>query len=127
MAALLRDAPLDPHAVAELVRGGTVLMLCDVALPPAAPPVGAVAFRVDERTRTAELAGVGVASAWRGRGLGRRLVTSALTALRAAGMERVHAWARAESPAAALLAGSGFVADNGTADSAGRSRFLLSL
>jgi GNAT superfamily N-acetyltransferase len=126
-AALLRDVPLDPGEVAELLGQRGVLVLSDVTLPPTAPPVGAVAFRVDRRSRTAELAGVGMLEPWRGQELGQRLVTGALTAARADGVERVVAWARPGSPWASLLAVAGFVADNCTADSGGRRRYLLLL
>lgn len=126
-AALLRDVPLDPGEVAELLGQHGVLVLSDVTLPRTAPPVGAVAFRVDLRSRTAELAGVGVLEPWHGQDLGHRLVTGALTAARADGVERVLAWARPGSPWASLLARAGFVADNCTADSGGRRRYLLLL
>jgi GNAT superfamily N-acetyltransferase len=127
VATLLRDVPVDPGQVAELVRQRGVLVLSDVTLPQAAPPVAAAAFRIERRARTAELIGVGVLTAWRRRGLGRRLVTSALTVLRAEGVDRVQAWADPRSPGAALLASTGFVADNYTAGTRGGSRFLLLL
>lgn len=108
-AALLRDVPLNPGEVTGLLGQRGVLVLGDVTLPPTAPPVGAVAFRIDRPSRTAELIGVGLLEPWRGPELSERLVTGALTAARADGVERVLAWARPGSPWAALLAAAGFV------------------
>lgn len=127
VATLLRDVPVDPGEVAELVRQRCVLILSDVTLPPTAPPVAAAAFRIERQARTADLIGVGVLGPWRRRGLGRRLLTSALTVLRAEGVDRVHARAHPGSAGASLLVSAGFVADNYTADSGGRIRFLLLL
>ncbi len=126
-ATLLRDVPLDLAEVAEMLGQRGVLVLCDVTLPPTAPPVGAVAFRVDRQSRTAVLAGAGVLEPWRGRELGHRLITGALTVARADGVERVLAWAEPGSPWESLLADAGFVADNGTADAGGRRHYLLLL
>ncbi len=123
---MLRDVPVDPGEVAELVRQRCVLVLSDVTLPPEAPPVAAAAFRID-RVKTADLLGVGVLESWRCQGLGRRLLTSVLTVLRAEGVDRVHARARPGSQGASLLVSAGFIGDDYTADSGGRIRFLLLL
>ena len=127
VATLLRDVPVNPAQVAELVRQRGVLVLSDVTLPPTAPPVAAAAFLIDPPARSADLSGVGVAKSWRRKGVGRRLLTSALTVLRAAGVDRVHAWALPTSQGASLLVSAGFIADDYTADSGGRIRFLLLL
>ena len=127
VAALLRDVPVNPAQVAELVRQRGVLVLSDVTLPPTAPPVAAAAFLIDPPARSADLIGIGVATPWRRKGAGRRLLTSALTVLRAAGVDRVHAWAHPASGGASLLVSAGFLADDYTADSDGRIRFLLLL
>jgi GNAT superfamily N-acetyltransferase len=127
VAALLRDVPVDPAQVAEQVREREILVLSDVTLPPAAPPLAAAAFRIDRRAKVAHLTGIGVLEPWRRRGLGRRLLTSTLTVLRAQGTDRVQAWAQPGSPGASLLVSTGFVADNYTADSGGRVRFVLCL
>lgn len=81
VAALLRDVPVDPAEVCELVRSRGVLVLSDVTLPPDAPPLAAAAFRVDPRARTADLIGIGVLELWRRQGMGRRLLTGVLTVL----------------------------------------------
>ena len=127
VAALLRDVPVNPARVADLVRQRGVLVLSDVTLPPTAPPVAAAAFLIDPPARSADLIGVGVAKPWRRKGVGRRLLTSALTVLRAAGADRVQAWALPASQGASLLVSAGFIADDYTADSGGRIRFLLLL
>jgi GNAT superfamily N-acetyltransferase len=129
VAALLREVPLDPEEVAHLMRHHDVLVLSDLSLPPGAPPLAAVAFRVDRAARTAYLAGLGVRAQLRGRGLGRRLLTGALTWLRADGLEQVHAVADRDGAAASLLASAGFTAVDGQdADRAdGRSRLALLL
>lgn len=124
---LLREVPVDPREVAGLVRQRAVLVLSDVTLPPAAPPVAAAAFHFDRSAKTARLAGIGVAAPLRRRGLGRRLLTGALMLLRAEGFERVHACAAPAGAAASLLASAGFAADADTAQAGGRSRFLLLL
>ena len=123
---LLRDVPLAPREVADLMRLRGVLVLSDVTLPPSAPPLAAAAFRLDRAAGTAELAGIGVAALLRRRGLGRRLLTGALTVLRAEGFERVHACA-APGAGTSLLASAGFTAAGGAAQSGGRSRFVLLL
>jgi GNAT superfamily N-acetyltransferase len=129
VAALLREVPLDPGEVADLMRHHGVLVLSDLSLPPAAPPAAAVAFRLDRAARTAQLVGIGVRTQLRGRGLGRRLMTGALTWLRADGFEQVHAVAARGEAAASLLASAGFTAaDRQDADGAdGRSRLVLLL
>jgi GNAT superfamily N-acetyltransferase len=125
--ALLREVPVGPQEVAGLVRQRAVLVLSDVTLPRSTPPVAAAAFRFDRPAKTAQLVGIGVAGPARGRGLGRRLLTSALMVLRAEGFERVLAWAEPSGGAAALLASAGFAADKNAAQADGRSRFLLLL
>jgi GNAT superfamily N-acetyltransferase len=127
VATLLRDVPVDPGQVAELVRQRGVLVLSDVTLPATSPPVAAAAFLIDPPTRSADLIGIGVAKSWRRKGVGRRLLTSALTVLRAAGVDRVRAWAHPGSQGASLLVSAGFIADDYTGDSGGRIRFLLLL
>jgi len=59
--------------------------------------------------------------------LGRRLLTGALTVLRAEGYERVQARAEPDGAAAALLASAGFGADGDAARADGRARFVLLL
>jgi GNAT superfamily N-acetyltransferase len=129
VAALLREVPLDPGEVADLMRHHGVLVLSDLSLPPGVPPLAAVAFRVDRAARTAQLAGIGVRAQLRGRGLGRGLLTGALTWLRADGLEQVHAIAARDGAAASLLASAGFTAADGQdADRAdGRNRLVLLL
>jgi hypothetical protein len=127
VAALLREVPLGPREVAGLIRQRAVLVLSDVTLPPSAPPVAAAAFRFDRPAKTARLVGIGVAGPLRRRGRGRRLLTGALTVLRAEGFERVQAWAQPGGAAAALLASAGFTTGGDPAPTAGRSRFLLLL
>jgi GNAT superfamily N-acetyltransferase len=124
---LLREVPVDPREVADLVRQRAVLVLSDVTLPPAAPPVAAAAFRFDRPAKTAQLAGIGVAAPLRRRGLGRRLLTGALMLLRAEGFERVHACAGPAGAAASLLVSAGFAADGDTPQADACSRFLLQL
>jgi len=63
----------------------------------------------------------------RRRGLGHRLLTGALTWLRADGLERVQACAARGGAGASLLASTGFTADHETARADGRSRFVLLL
>ncbi len=127
VAALLRDVPADSGEVAELLRRREVLILSDVTLPPTAPPVAAVAFRINRQCKSAQLIGIGVLEPWRRQGLGSRLLTCAMTVLRAVGVDRVQAWARPASQGASLLVNAGFVADDYTADSGGQIRFLLLL
>jgi GNAT superfamily N-acetyltransferase len=79
VAALLGAVPLDPVQVADLMRHHRVVVLSDLTLPPSAPPLAAAAFRLHWPARTAGLAGIGVAAGLRRRGLGRRLLTGALT------------------------------------------------
>ena len=124
---LLREVPVAPREVADLVRRRAVLVLSDVTLSPSAPPVAAAAFRFDLPAKTAQLLGIGVSAPLRGRGLGRRLLTGALMLLRAEGFERVHACAVPGGAPSALLAGAGFAVDEDTAQAGGRGRFLLRL
>jgi GNAT superfamily N-acetyltransferase len=130
VAALLRDVPVDPLEVADLMRDHGVLVLSDLSLPQAAPPLAAAAFRLDRAAGIAQLAGIGVQLHLRGRGLGRRLLTGALTWLRADGFEQVHAFAAGGGAAASLLASAGFIAEGDAAPVApadGRSRLVLVL
>ena len=109
VAALLKDVPVDPAELADLMRDHCVLVLSDLSLPSTAPPLAAVAFRLDRAAGIAQLAGIGVRMQLRRQGLGRRLLTGA---------------------AASLLASAGFVAERDTAptDPAnGRSRLVLVL
>ena len=66
IAALLREVPLDAVEVAGLMRHHRVVVLSDLTLPPAAPPVAAAAFRLHRPAGTAQLAGIGVAVHLRG-------------------------------------------------------------
>ena len=127
MAALLRDVPVDPVEVADLMRRHWVLVLSDLTLPPMAPPLAVAGFRLDQRTATAQLAGIAVRLRLRRRGLGHRLLTGALTWLRAEGFERVQAFAPADRAGALLLASAGFIADLDPARADARSRFVLLL
>jgi GNAT superfamily N-acetyltransferase len=125
--ALLREIPLDLVEVADLMRHHRVLVLCDLTLPSAAPPVAAAAFRLHRPTCTAQLAGIGVAVHLRRRGLARRLLTGALMLLRAEGVERVQACAAPGGAGVSLLASIGFAADYGTDWSDGRTPLVLPL
>jgi ribosomal protein S18 acetylase RimI-like enzyme len=127
VAALLREVPVGCLEVADLMRHHRVLVLGDLTLPPTAPPVAAAAFRLHRPAGTAQLAGIGVAVHLRRSGLGRRLLTGALTLLRADGFERVQACVAAGGAGASLLASAGFTADHGTARQDGRSSFVLLL
>lgn len=125
--ALLRDVPLDPREVADLIRRRGVFVLADLTLPLSAQPVAAAAFRYDRADRTAQLVGVGVLTPWRRRGLGRRLLTGILTVLRAEGHERVSACTGSVGAGASLLASVGFAVDSGAAQAEGRTRYSLTL
>jgi GNAT superfamily N-acetyltransferase len=129
VAALLQDVPVDPAEVADLMRDRGVLVLCDLSQSPTAPPLAAAAFRLDRPAGIAQLAGIGVRAHLRGRGLGRRLLTGALTWLRADGFEQVHAFAAGGGAAASLLASAGLTvgADQyaNPADGPGRLVLLL--
>ena len=125
--ALLREVPLDAVEVAELMRHHRVVVLSDLTLPSAAPPVAAAAFRLHRRAGTAQLAGIGVAVHLRGRGLARRLLTGALMLLRAEGVKRVQACAAPGGVGASLLTSIGFTADHGTARADSRARLVLPL
>ena len=109
------------------MRHRSVLVLSDLTLPPTAPPLAAAAFRLHRSAGTAELAGIAVRLDLRRRGLGRRLLTGALTWLRADGFEQVHAFAAGGGAGASLLASAGFTADHDTDRADGRSRLVLLL
>jgi N-acetylglutamate synthase-like GNAT family acetyltransferase len=127
IAALLRDVPLDPLEVADLIRQRGVFVLADLTQPPSARPVAAAAVRYNRAGRTAQLVGVGVLAPWRRRGLGRRLLTGILTLLRAEGLERVYACTGSVGAGASLLASAGFADDRGAAQAGGRRRYSLTL
>jgi ribosomal protein S18 acetylase RimI-like enzyme len=130
VAALLRDVPVDPVEVADLMRRHWVLVLSDLTLPPTAPVIAVAAFRLDQPTATAHLAGIAVRLHLRRRGLGHRLLTGALTSLRAEGFERVLAFPPPDGAGASLLASAGFIDDcalDPTALAAGRGRLILLL
>jgi ribosomal protein S18 acetylase RimI-like enzyme len=127
VAALLRDVPVDPPEVADLIRHHGVFVLADLTLPLSARPVAAAAFRYHRHTATAQVAGVGVLVTLRRRGLGCRLLTGALTLLRAEGFARVHASAASGGAGASLLASAGFAVDGDAARAGGCSRFALVL
>ena len=127
VAALLREVPLDAVEVADLMRRHRVLVLCDLTLPSAAPPVAAAAFRLHRPAGTAQLAGIGVAVHLRRRGLARRLLTGALMVLRAEGFERVQAQAEPGGAGTSLLASIGFTVDHGAARVDGRTCLVLPL
>ena len=109
------------------MRRHRVLVLSDLTLPSAAPPVAAAAFCLHRPTGTAQLAGIGVAAHLRGKGLARRLLTSALMLLRAEGLERVQACAAPGGAGASLLTSIGFAADHGMARADGRTHLMLPL
>ena len=109
------------------MRRHRVLVLSDLTLPSAAPPVAAAAFCLHRPVGTAQLVGIGVAAHLRGKGLARRLLTSALMLLRAEGLERVQACAAPGGAGASLLASIGFAADHGMARVDGRTRLMLPL
>ena len=73
------------------------------------------------------MVGIGVSVHLRRRGLGHRLLTRALTGLRAEGFERVQAGAAPGGAGASLLALIGFTVDHGTARAEDRTRFVLLL
>jgi GNAT superfamily N-acetyltransferase len=125
--ALLQHVPVDPAEVADLIRDRGVLVLYDLTLSPTAPPLAAAAFRLHRPSRTARLAGIGVRADLRGRGLGRRLLTGALTWLRADGFEQVCAFGAGGGAGPSLLASAGFTADHDTDRADGRSRLVLLL
>jgi GNAT superfamily N-acetyltransferase len=125
--ALLRDVPVGPVEVADLMRHHRVLVLSDLTLPPTAPPLAAAAFRLHRPARTAQLVGIGVSVHLRQRGLGHRLLTGALTWLRAEGFEQVQAHAARGGAGASLLASIGFTAGHGTARADDRTRLVLPL
>jgi N-acetylglutamate synthase-like GNAT family acetyltransferase len=127
VAALLRDVPLDSVEVADLMRHHRVLVLSDLTRPPTAPPIAVAAFRLDQPTATAQLAGIAVPPYLRRRGFGHRLLTGALMLLRAEGFERVQARAATGGAGASLLASIGFIADHGTSRADGRTRLVLLL
>ena len=127
VAALLRDVPLDPWEVADLIRQRGVFVLADLTLPLSAPPVAVAAFRYDRAAGTAQLVGVGVVAPWRRRGLGRRLLAGILTWLRVEGFKWVYACTESGGAGASLLASAGFASDSGAAQARGRSRFSLTL
>lgn len=127
VAALLRDVHIGSLEVADLMRRHGVLILSDLTLPPTAPPVAAVAFRFHRPTRTAQLAGIAVRLHLRRRGLARRLLTGALTWLRADGYEQVWACATPGGAGVSLLASAGFTTGGDTTQADGCSRFLLLL
>jgi ribosomal protein S18 acetylase RimI-like enzyme len=81
----------------------------DLLTPGACGLVGAAALdQVDDVTT--QLCGLAVAPAYRGRGLGRRLLADVADRLRAAGVEQLVAPAVHDRALAALLARAGFVA-----------------
>jgi len=128
VAALLCDVPVDPLQVADLIRHHGVFVLSDLTLPPTAPPLAVAAFRLHRAAGSARLAGIGVSVHLRRRGLGHRLLTSALIWLQADGFEQVHAFAARGGAAAALLASAGFAAADGQdADRADGRRHLVLL
>jgi GNAT superfamily N-acetyltransferase len=104
-----------------------VLVLSDLTLPPTAPPTAAAAFRLDRPAGTAQLTGIAVRSHLRRRGLGHRLLTGALTWLRAEGFEQVWACPPPDGVCASLLASAGFVADCDTVPAARPHRLVLLL
>ena len=127
IAALLREVPLDAVEVAGLMRHHRVVVLSDLTLPSAAPPVAAAAFCLHRPAGTAQLAGIGVAVHLRRKGLARRLLTGALMLLRAEGLERVQAYPVPGGAGASLLASIGFTTDQGAAQAAGRTGLVLLL
>ena len=127
VASLLRDVPVNPRKVADLIRQRGVFVLADLTLPLSARPVAAAVVRYDRAAGTAQLVGIGVLASLRRRGLGSRLLTGVLTFLRAEGFERVYACTEARSAGASLLASAGFADDGSAAPPADRSRLSLTL
>ena len=109
------------------MRHHRVLVLSDLTLPLAAPPLAAAAFRLHRPAGIAQLVGMGVSVHLRRRGLGRRLLTGALMGLRAEGFERVQAGAAPGRAEASLLASIGFTVDHGAARVDGRTCLVLPL
>jgi len=66
VASLLRDVPVNPRKVADLIRQHAVFILADLTLPLSARPVAADAVRYDRAAGTAQLVGIGVrvTAAW---------------------------------------------------------------
>ena len=127
IAALLRDVPIGPVEVADLMRRHSVLVLSDLTLPPTAPPLAAAAFCLHRPAGTAQLVGIGVAAHLRRKGLARRLLTGAFMLLRSQGLERVQAHAVPDGAGASLLASAGFTADHSTPWAGDRTRLVLPL
>ena len=127
VAALLCDVPVGPVEVADLIRHHRVLVLSDLTLPSAAPPLAAAAFRLHQPAGTVQLVGIGVRAGLRRRGLGHRLLTGALTWLRADGFERVQACAAPGGAGASLLASAGFAVGHQTPQADGCTRLVLLL
>ncbi len=86
-----------------------LFVLSDVTLPPATPPLAALALELDISCRTAQLVMIAVVSPVRRRGLGRRLFDGAAMLLRADGYERVNAAVPPDSETAMFLTAVGFV------------------
>jgi GNAT superfamily N-acetyltransferase len=105
---LLAGHGLSGGELRRLVAGGGVLVLCDVALPPSSPPLAVAAFDLDRRHPGACLRAVSVDRCSRRRGLGRRLLDSAMMLLRSQGFEEVEAAPPMGSDAARFLEAVGF-------------------
>ena len=106
---VLGSSPVSLEELVRLTRGGGVLVLGDVALPPGAAPVAAVVLELGRAERRARLVALRVVDRLRGRGLGRRLFGGATMLLRSEGIERVDASAAVDTAAAAFLVAVGFV------------------
>jgi len=106
---VLGPSPVSLEELVRLTRGGGVLVLGDVALPPGAAPVAAVVLELDRAERRARLVALRVLDRLRGRGLGRRLFDGATMLLRSEGIERIDASAAVDAAAASFLTVAGFV------------------
>ncbi|HKE20685.1 MAG TPA: GNAT family N-acetyltransferase [Kofleriaceae bacterium] len=93
LATRIRSEQVDLHLSRVLVAGGEAAGLCLLAL----------------RGRRARVAAMGIAAAWRGRGLGRALLDDAIATARAAGADRLCLEVFAQNRAAvALYEAAGF-------------------
>ncbi len=124
---LLRPVLPDRTELAALVCQRGVFVLSDITLPLSVAPVAAAAFRLDPPASTARLMGIAVRRELRRKGLGRRLLASTVTLLRADGYLEVHARGWPCGEGASLLHSLGFTTDRGAAEEGGAGRLVLAL